>query len=78
MLSFAALPWRLRLTANRQGSASFFPAYNDSGTIASLNVRRIFRTGLDVMRPWVALVVRRQHLKPRPAASSDTVGETVP
>jgi len=30
------------------------------------NVRRIVKTGFDVMRLWVALVVQRQHLKTRP------------
>ena len=33
------------------------------------NFRRILRTGLDVMRLWVALVIQRRHLKtPQPAA----------
>jgi glycosyltransferase involved in cell wall biosynthesis len=30
------------------------------------NIRRIFRTGLDVMRLWLDLVVRRTHLQGRP------------
>ena len=32
------------------------------------NVRRIFRTGVDVMRLWIALVIRRQHRR-QPASS---------
>jgi glycosyltransferase involved in cell wall biosynthesis len=35
------------------------------------NFRRIFRTGIDVMRLWVALVVRRQHRR-APASSLAT------
>jgi hypothetical protein len=27
------------------------------------NFRRLFRTGIDVFKLWVALVVRREHLK---------------
>jgi glycosyltransferase involved in cell wall biosynthesis len=32
------------------------------------NFRRVFRTGVDVLKLWWRLVVRREHLKPRPAA----------
>jgi glycosyltransferase involved in cell wall biosynthesis len=32
------------------------------------NVRRIVRTGVDVLKLWLALVVRREHLRPGPAA----------
>jgi hypothetical protein len=32
------------------------------------NFRRIFKTGVDVMRLWVALVIRRQHRR-SPATS---------
>jgi glycosyltransferase involved in cell wall biosynthesis len=31
------------------------------------NFRRIFRTGIDVMKLWFALVVRREHLAEKPA-----------
>jgi glycosyltransferase involved in cell wall biosynthesis len=41
------------------------------------NFRRIFKTGIDVMRLWLALVVRRQHLRgaERPLVSA---GDTEP
>ena len=32
------------------------------------NFRRVFRTGIDVLKLWWKLVVRREHLKARPAA----------
>jgi glycosyltransferase involved in cell wall biosynthesis len=32
------------------------------------NFRRVFRTGVDVLKLWWRLVVRREHLKARPAA----------
>jgi len=37
------------------------------------NFRRIFKTGVDVMRLWVALVIRRQHQRAdvRPLAARD-------
>jgi glycosyltransferase involved in cell wall biosynthesis len=34
------------------------------------NVRRIFRTGVDVLRLWVELVIRREHLEPRDAGGA--------
>jgi glycosyltransferase involved in cell wall biosynthesis len=34
------------------------------GTSQFFNFRRIAKTGVDVMRLWLALVVRRQHLQP--------------
>ena len=38
------------------------------------NFRRIFRTGVDVMRLWCALVVRREHRRRgRPRAATDAV-----
>jgi glycosyltransferase involved in cell wall biosynthesis len=33
------------------------------------NFRRIFRTAMDVMKLWVALVVRKEHLRPGAAAA---------
>ncbi len=38
------------------------------GTSQFFNVRRVFRTGVDVMRLWMALVVQRRHLVGQPAA----------
>jgi glycosyltransferase involved in cell wall biosynthesis len=32
------------------------------------NFRRLFRTGLDVMKLWYALVIRREHIAPAPDA----------
>jgi hypothetical protein len=32
------------------------------------NFGRIFRTGVDVLKLWYALVIRRDHLKPQPTA----------
>jgi glycosyltransferase involved in cell wall biosynthesis len=48
------------------------------------NVRRIFRTGIDVMKLWVALVVQRRHLRrpqttgqpKEPAAAGSGTGAT--
>jgi glycosyltransferase involved in cell wall biosynthesis len=34
------------------------------------NFRRIFRTGIDVMKLWWLLVIRRDHLKPQPAKTA--------
>jgi glycosyltransferase involved in cell wall biosynthesis len=45
------------------------------------NVRRIAKTGVDVLRLWFALVIRRQHQRPgvRPlAASADTADPAYP
>jgi glycosyltransferase involved in cell wall biosynthesis len=45
------------------------------------NFRRIAKTGVDVMRLWVALVIRREHQRPgvRPlAAPADTVDPAYP
>jgi glycosyltransferase involved in cell wall biosynthesis len=38
------------------------------------NFRRLFRTGVDVMKLWVALVVRREHLKAPARVVHDTNG----
>ena len=38
------------------------------------NFRRLFRTGVDVMKLWVALVVRREHLKAPVRVIHDTNG----
>jgi glycosyltransferase involved in cell wall biosynthesis len=40
------------------------------------NVRRIMKTGVDVLRLWFALVVQRQHLREREAAASGAPHET--
>ena len=37
------------------------------------NFPRIWRTGIDVMKLWWALVIRREHLKPRRAAAAAPV-----
>jgi glycosyltransferase involved in cell wall biosynthesis len=37
--------------------------YRAYGKSQFFNVRRVFRTGIDVLRLWVALVIRRQHLR---------------
>jgi glycosyltransferase involved in cell wall biosynthesis len=43
------------------------------------NFRRIFKTGIDVMRLWLALVVLRQHLRaPGAAVARDTAGPIAP
>jgi len=36
------------------------------------NFRRIFQTGIDVLKLWWALVVRREHMKARPAAGASS------
>ncbi len=36
------------------------------------NFRRLFRTGIDVFKLWVALVIRREHLKTPAAVARDT------
>jgi glycosyltransferase involved in cell wall biosynthesis len=42
------------------------------------NVRRIFKTGIDVMRLWFALVVQKQHLRePADAPAERAVRETL-
>jgi len=44
------------------------------------NVRRIVRTAVDVLKLWVQLVVRREHLRPAPAArpAEEVAGEAEP
>jgi hypothetical protein len=44
------------------------------------NFRRIFKTGVDVMRLWYALVVRRQHLREgvRPLAAREPADSAYP
>jgi glycosyltransferase involved in cell wall biosynthesis len=37
------------------------------------NVRRLFKTGVDVARLWVALVVRREHLRRAPAIVTEAL-----
>jgi glycosyltransferase involved in cell wall biosynthesis len=39
------------------------------GTSQFFNFRRIARTGIDVMKLWYALVIRRVHLRPPPASA---------
>ncbi len=36
------------------------------------NFRRVFRTGIDVLKLWHALVIRREHLKPAVRLEADT------
>jgi len=38
------------------------------------NFRRVFRTGIDVLKLWVALVVRREHLRGGPQSAHVRVG----
>jgi glycosyltransferase involved in cell wall biosynthesis len=40
------------------------------------NFRRVFRTGVDVMRLWMALVIRREHLKATPPLKARQPGTT--
>jgi glycosyltransferase involved in cell wall biosynthesis len=42
------------------------------------NFRRIFRTGVDVLRLWVALVVRHQHRRRTAVAGTDHAGPVSP
>jgi glycosyltransferase involved in cell wall biosynthesis len=46
------------------------------GTSQFFNFRRIAKTGVDVLKLWFALVVRRAHLRPRPAAGAGAAAST--
>ena len=42
------------------------------------NFRRIFKTAVDVLKLWWALVIRRQHIKPQQARAAATMAEKRP
>jgi hypothetical protein len=44
------------------------------GTSQFFNFRRIAKTGVDVMKLWFALVIRRTHLRARPEAAAAASG----
>jgi hypothetical protein len=42
------------------------------------NFRRIFKTAIDVMKLWWALVIRREHIQPQRARAAAAMAEKRP